>query len=59
MEKIKDAHDVLMDMHSPPRPKDAKELAKELLAQVQHTYKIYKILYLSLHYISTCTCVLL
>ena len=32
--RIKDAHDVLMDMHSPPRPKDAKELAKELLAQV-------------------------
>ena len=32
---IKDAHDVLMDMHSPPRPKDAKELAKELLAQVR------------------------
>lgn len=30
---IKDAHDALMDMHSPPRPKDAKELAKELLAQ--------------------------
>ena len=31
---IKDAHDTLMDIHSPPRPKDAKELAKELLAQV-------------------------
>ena len=34
--KIKDAHDVLMDLHSPPRPKDAKELAKELLAQVKN-----------------------
>ena len=33
---IKDSHDVLMDIHSPPRSKDtkAKELAKELLAQV-------------------------
>lgn len=31
---IKDAHSALADVHSPPRPKDSKELAKELLAQV-------------------------
>ena len=38
---IKDAHDALMDMHSPPRPKDAKELAKELLAQVLRTLYVH------------------
>ena len=31
---INDAHSALADVHSPPRPKDSKELAKELLAQV-------------------------
>ena len=37
---IKEAHDVLMDIHSPTRPKDSKELAKELLAQVRRIVKI-------------------
>ena len=37
---IKEAHDVLMDIHSPTRPKDSKELAKELLAQVRRIMNV-------------------
>ena len=37
---IKESHETLMDIHSPSRSKEtkAKELAKELLAQVSNVY---------------------
>ena len=37
---IKESHDTLMDIHSPSRSKEtkAKELAKELLAQVSNVH---------------------